>query len=315
MEATTPDTQATAPAPLAELSLDDIIASELTAADAKGAEVVKAEAPAAAEPVNTEATPGAEATAAPATAESEATAEPAPTKADDITAARVRKMLDKLDERVAALNERETRIAEREQSTGAEMLAELLRAPKATLAKFGKSIDDLIDSSLAEGKAPAAKAEDDADPRLTALEKRIEARERAEAEARSQAQIDARKAEIHREIAASKKFPAINESKRADLVTDYMIEYHAAHGKPISWDKAAATVESDLTGLGIAVAKKLGWSAPAKAAPAPAATPPADRPGTVSIGGEQRSAAPTTGEEPTDPDRLMEFLVAQAGLK
>jgi len=301
------DTTTETPAsPAPELSLDEIVAQELSAADGAGDAVVQ-------EPVKTDAQGGTDAsgthtaddagsTPAPATEE---TTEPTEAPADDVTAARVRKMLAAVEEREAALNEREGKSA-------ADILGELLKNPKAFLAKHGRSIDDVIDASIAEGKGPEPATEDD---RVTALEKRLAAAEKAEQDRATAAQnaakdaaIAARKNEIHGEVSRSTKFPLINETKRQSAVTDFMIEYHSIHGKAISWEKAADMVEKDLGGLGIAAAKKLGWQAP------PAKAEAKDRPGTVSIGGDQRTAAPTTGDEPEDPHKLMEYLVKQSGL-
>jgi len=300
----TPTPAADAASP--DLSLDQIIASELQAADAAGAPVVKEDTKASTEAIPPDPAPAGEPPAEekpPVEAPAPDADEPAPA-ADEVTARRVRTMLAKLEEREKALAERESQGSE-------SLLSELLKSPKALLAKYGKSIDDVIDASLAEGKDPPAATADD-NPRLTALERRIEERERAEKQAAVDQAIANRKAEIHREISGSTKYPVINEAKRHGLVTDYMIEFNAVHGKPISWDRAAAAIEKDLTGLGIAVAKKLGWSAPAAAAPA--AAPSKDRPGTQTIAGSQRDTAPSQGDEPEDPEQLMKFLVAQAGL-
>lgn len=295
------ETPAAAPEPVAsaasppgeagELSLDQIIASAITDAPAPAVET-----PAATPAAETPATPAAE--AAP---ETETPAEDKP--ADDVTAARVRKML-------ADVEKREQALTAREQSTAAAFIAEFLKSPKAALAKHGKSIDDVIDASLAEGAAPAAPVEED---RLTALEKRIEAREQAEKQARHDAMVANRKAEIHRDvIAAAAKFPVLAEVKRPDLVTDFMQGYYEAHGKPCTWEFAAAKLESDLTGTGIAAAKKLGWAPPAKATPA-AAAPAAERPGTVSIGGAQSAGPSGTPDLPEDPEQLLRHLVAING--
>jgi hypothetical protein len=284
-----------------ELSLDQIVAAELAAADAAGAAVVQEPPKAATE------TPPVEGAPAPDAPPVEGEPPPEADKpVDDVTARRVRAMLAKHEARDAELAAREATIAARETQGHESILADLLKNPKALLAKYGKSIDDVIDASIAEGKAPPV-AEADDNPRLTALEKRIADRETAE----RQATVNAKIAEIQREITASPKYPLINQAKSASLVTDYMLEYHATHGKAISWDKAAAAVEADLTGMGIAAAKKLGW-APPDAKPAAAAVPP--RADTPSIGGSARDAAPTTGDEPEDPEKLMKFLVAQAGL-
>lgn len=294
METPTTETPAAVSAPV-ELSLDEIVAAELKAADATGTPVVP--------PVKAEGTE--EKPAEPATEEKPAeTTEAAPAEApaeeekpDDISARRVRTMLAELETRKTALDERE-------RTLGRTLIDELRRAPKATLAKFGTDLDQLIDSSIAEGKGETPAAEAAPNP----LEERLTRLESLE----QQKAIDNRKAEIKRDLtAAASKFPIASE--RADDVLDYMIEHHEKHGQPISWDKAAAAVEKGLTGIGIAVAKKLGWSAPAAKTPA---VPTKDRPGTTSIGGSQREAAPPTSEaEPEDPEKLLQYLVAQAGLK
>lgn len=295
----TPSTQ-----PVAEPSLDDIVAQELASAEAAGTDVVKdGDQPAqgGSEPDGAHTADPAGSTPAPATGDTAAEPASEEPKADDVTAARARRMLAKIEEREAAL-------AAREAELSGSVLDALLKNPKAWLARHGKTIDEVIDASIAEGKAPEAAQPDD---RLTALERRLEEREQADVAARQQAAIDGRKAEIHRAIKGSDKFPLIGEADRAADVTDFMIEYHSIHGKPISWERAAAMIEADLRTTGEKLAKKLGWAAPAKAAPAAA---PKDRPGTVSLSGDQRTAAPTSPEEPEDPEKLMSFLVKQAGL-
>lgn len=296
-------TTETPAAPVPELSIDEIVAQELSAAEGSGDTVVQEEAPKTDEQGGSDASGAhtaddAGSTPAPATETTEA-------PADDVSAARARKML-------AAVEEREAALKEREGQSSADLLGELLKNPKAFLAKHGKSIDDVIDASIAEGKAPEPATEDD---RVTALERRIAAAEKAEQDriaaaknAEADRAIAARKTEIHGEVARSTKFPLINETKRQTAVTDFMVEYHSIHGKAIPWEKAAELVEKDLGGLGIAAAKKLGWQAP------PEKTEAKDRPGTVSISGDQRTAAPTTGDEPEDPHKLMAYLVKQAGL-
>lgn len=304
MEAAT-ETPAAAPEPVAnaasppaatgdagELSLDQIIAAGLTEAAA-----APEPAPASTETVVTAATDD---TPTPVQKPPETPAEEAP-PADDVSAARARRILSDVEKREQAL-------VAREASMEADIIARLLIAPKATLAKHGKHIDDIIDSSLAEGAPAAAEPEED---RLTKLEKRVEAREQAEKQARHDALVANRKAEIHRDVlAAAAKFPVLAEVKRPDLVTDFMAGYYEAHGKPCTWEFAAGKLEADLTGTGIAAAKKLGWAPPAKAAaPAPAA----ERTGTVSIGGAQAEGVTPTSTLPEDPEQLLKHLVAING--
>jgi hypothetical protein len=303
---TTPETPA-AQAP--ELSLEDIVSSEIAKAEATGQPVVAADA----KPADENKTPAEETTAEPAVAAKTDEAPAEEPKPDEISAARARKILEKVEERIAAVEARERQLTEREAGGVQGMLSELLRAPKAFLAKHGKHIDDLIDASVSEGTVEVPDKDDN--PRLTALEKRIEARERAEQEAQHQAQVDAIKAKIHAEVKAAGKYPLITEAGRAEDVTDFMVEYHAIHGKPISWDRAAFLVEQDLRRTVEKGAAKLGWKQAEAAKPAAQAAAK-DRPGTTSIGGAQSTSAVSSSPAlPDDPDQLLSFLVKDAQQK
>lgn len=292
----TPTTEAPVTSAPADLSLADIIASAVAEADAAGAETVVTEVP------ETGDTPAA-GTPASDEPEKEEVSPPADDKpADDVSAARARKILAKAEEREAGLDKREAAILVREQSAAADMIAELAKAPKAFLAKHGKSIDDLIDASIAEGKveAPEPRAAESAE--VAELKRRLDARERADADARVVTAVNARMAEIHGAIAASKSFPLVNELKRASVVTDVMLAYHEQHGKPISWDRAAALVEADLKAI-------RGTSA----APAPAATP-TPRPGTTTLAGATATTAQVDDDAPEDPRQLIAFYAKKAGV-
>lgn len=299
------ETPAVTEAPSVDISLDDIIAQATTAAESAGTPVI------ADEEVKDPAGTQEPAEAAPAT-DGDTAAEPATSegpKADEITTARARKILQAAEELQAKFDARDRELTQREQAGMRGMVEELLKAPKAFLAKHGRHIDDLIDASVAEGKPEVAAAEDD-NPRLTALEKRLEAKEREEQATKNQAAIDTRVREIHSEVKASAKFPLINEAGRASDVTDYMVEYHRVHGKPITWDRAAFLIEQDLKRTGEKVAAKLGWK-PAEA-PRPVA-PPVARVGTQSIGGAQTASAGESADVlPEDPDDLLKTLVAKA---
>lgn len=282
--------------PAAEPSIDEIVTAALAEAEKAGTPVVTDEAkPAEAAPA-----------AAPTTETPPVAEEP---KGDEITAARARQILAKAEERIAQLDAREQVITAREAAGVRNMLAELLKAPKSFLAKHGAHIDDLIDASVAEGKVDAPEPQDEADRRLTAIEQRLKDREAEELAAQNQKLIDDKIAAIHRDVKANPKFSAINEGDRAGLVTDFMLDYHREHGKPIAWDKAAAMVEADLRGLVEKIAPKLGFTKPAAA---PAAGAPAERPGTTSIGGSQNDAASKDDELPEDPNVLMDYLVKRA---
>lgn len=275
----------------ADLSLSDIIANAVAEADAAGAETVVDEAPKTGDAPATEAP----AETTPATEETP----PADDKpADDVTAARVRKMLAKVEEREAA-------VLAREQRQASDLVAEMVKSPKAFLAKHGRSIDDVIDASIAEGKGEPAPAADESSE-VAELRKRLDAREAREAAERNDAAIKTRTAEIHRDIAAaSTKFPLVNELKRHGVVTDVMVAYHQEHGKPISWDRAAALVEADLKAI---------RGTTAAAAPAATATTPTPRPGTTTLAGDTRTAAQVDGDEPDDPRQLIAFFARKAGV-
>lgn len=283
--------------PAVEQSIDEIVTAALAEAEKTGTPVVT-------EGETKPAETPAPAAAAPAT-ETPAAEEPA---GDDISAARARQILAKVEERVAAVEAREAELTARESAGLRSMLSELLKAPKAFLAKHGAHIDDLIDASVAEGKVEAP-AETDDNPRLTAIERRLEQKEADEKAAENQRLIDDKIAAIQRDVKANPKFTAINEGDRAGLVTGFMLDYHREHGKAISWDKAAAMVEADLRGLVEKVAPKLGW---AKAEAAKPAAAPTARAGTTSIGGSQSEAASSEDELPEDPTVLMDFLVKRA---
>lgn len=285
-------------APAAEPSIDEIVTAALAEAEKAGTPVVTDEE----KPAET-----APAAAAPKTETPPVAEEP---KGDEITAARARQILAKAEERIAQLDAREQEITAREAAGVRNMLAELLKAPKSFLAKHGAHIDDLIDASVAEGKVEAPEPQDEADRRLTAIEQRLKDREAEELAAQNQKLIDDKIAAIHRDVKANPRFSAINEGDRAGLVTDFMLDYHREHGKPIAWDKAAAMVEADLRGLVEKIAPKLGFTKAEAAKPAAAA--PAERPGTTSIGGSQNDAASKDDELPEDPNVLMDFLVKRA---
>lgn len=299
MDVNTGPASDSAPAP--ELSIDEIVTAALKDAENAGTPVVADDTPAATT------APASAAPAGDAPTETPAAEEP---KGDEISAARARKILEAATERQAQLDAREAQITAREAQGMADMLAQLLKAPKSFLAKHGKHIDDLIDASVAEGKGEPAEAEP-VDPRITALEERINRREADEAARANQALIDNRKAEIHNAVkSAAGKFPLLAKTDRAQTVTDFMVEYHGIHGKPIAWDKAAALVEADLKALVEKGAESLGWTKPAAKTDPPA---PAARANTTSLSGPASTAAPTTDEElPEDPTVLMDYLVKRA---
>jgi hypothetical protein len=287
---------ATTPAPatpeVVDVSLDSIVGEALKAAADSGVEVMdgqppkpEAEAPAADAPVPAEA-PAETPEAAPA-------ADPAPDP--EPSAAEARRIL-------AAAERTKAEATQMVERATAELLSGLKKNPKATLAKLGMTVDDVIDASLDEGDAPApAKPapETDLDRRVKALEEREQ-----------RLAIDTRKAEIRRDIAADKRFVAINAAGETETVLGFMESYFAKHGQPIPWAKAAQMVEDQLRGSATKVSKALGAFS---ATPAPA---PAARPGTQTLTNDTvRNSPPSADEDPTrdmSPDRAIAYLVEHA---
>jgi hypothetical protein len=281
-----------APAASAEtvdVSLDSIVADVLASAEAAGTAVVakpEGDVPAAEPAPGTEtpAAPSADPTAAPV-AEPPAT-NPAP------DAAAARKIL-------AAAERKEADARGMVERATVDLTHGLRSAPKATLAKLGLTLDELIDAHLAEGDAPAgasaAAPQNDLERKVAAMEERD-----------LQRQVDARKAEVRATVLADARFPTIRQKNGADIVVDFMVEYHATHGAPISWDRAATIVERDLRGL--------AGSPPAAARPVAPAAPA--RAATDTLRNDQiRTAPPADEEDPTvsmDPDRAMKWLVEHA---
>lgn len=206
----------------------------------------------------------------------------------------------------AILRDAEKKLAEAKGLTAKsekEFFAELLKSPKAALAKHGKTVDDLIDSSLAEEgtPTPAGEAKDERDERIAKLEQRLAQRDEQE----QQARVDAKVSQIHADIAKDARFPTVNARNASGVVTDYMFEHFAQHGTAISWEKAATVVENDLRGP----APK---AAPAPVAAAPAAT--AVRPAApTTLTGEARDYVPPDESQiPKDPQRALEYIVRHA---
>lgn len=263
--------------PAAELSVDALLA----AAIAENPDAITI----------TEDPPGGEPAAAPtapaAPAAPAAAAAPVvePPKEDDLSVARARAIL-------AAAKKTEDAAKETVASFTQTAISRLKTNPKAWLAEHGLSIDDVIDASIAEG---AVKPPTEPD-RITQLEKRINDQQAAN----DQARLDVAIANTKAAVAADARFPTVNAKGHQQLVVDFMIEYHAEHGKPIPWDKAAALLEADLAPL-----------APAPKPAANAAVPPPVRAGSQTLTAKDSTnyVAPA-GELPEDPDKLLKFLVA-----
>jgi antitoxin component of MazEF toxin-antitoxin module len=204
----------------------------------------------------------------------------------DVSAVRARAML-------AAAKETERAAEEKVANATASFATRLRSNPKALLAELGLSIDDVIDASIAEGAVAAPQKPSEVDE----LRKRLDDMQNA----RDQERLDTAIANTKAAVAADARFPTVNAKGHQQLVVDFMIEYHAQHGKPITWDKAAALIEADL--------------APPKA-PAPktqpnVAVPTPARPGTTTLTAKDSSNyVPPAGELPEDPDKLLKFLVA-----
>lgn len=210
--------------------------------------------------------------------------EPPKEPESDLSVARARAIL-------AAAKKTEDAAKEREATFTASVATRLKTNPKALLAELGLSIDDVIDASIAEG-AVAAVTEPD---RITQLEKRINDQQAAA----DQARLDVAIANTKAAVSADARFPTVNAKGHQQLVVDFMIEYHAEHGKPIPWDKAAALLEADLAPL-----------APPKPAANVAVPPPARAGSQTLTAKDSTNYVPPAGELPEDPDKLLKFLVA-----
>jgi hypothetical protein len=297
-----------------DVDLSSIVSDVLSAADAEGVETVMADgAPETIEEItidgNDEAAIakelGLEAetteTPAPAAEAAHVAETPAATPEETVAAARARKIL-------AAATEKETAARTMVETFQRDFASGLKTNPKAMLAKLGLDIDTLIDASIAEGKLPEVQAPD----RVTALEERLAARENAETEAQLNRLIEEKRAAVK----ADPRFPTINAAGKQALVTDFMLEYHAVHKVPISWDKAATLIENDLRSLSGTPAPKPAPTpskVPAKG-PSKETKPAQQRPGSTTLANtEVRSYTPPADELlPTDPDKLLKYLVEHA---
>lgn len=290
-------------APAADLSLDAIVSEALSAAAAEGRDVMDGQPPkpaAAASPDDAPAPSGDAPAGDPAAeappAEGGAPAADAPAADPEPTAAEARRIL-------AAAERMKLEASQVVQRATAELLEGLRTRPKATLAKLGLTVDDVIDKSLDEGDAPApAKTEPQSD-----LEKRIARIEMREKEL----ELNTARENVRTQIRGDKRFAAINAAGEHDTVIGFMESYFQKHGSPIPWAKAAQMVETQLR----ETATKVGTALGAFTAPKPggAAAAPAARPGTSTLRNDAvRDTPPSADEDPTrdmSPDRAIAYLV------
>jgi hypothetical protein len=264
----------------ADLTVDQLLAAAIEANP--GAIII--EDPAAGEgaaPIGEPPAPGEAPAVTPPVAE-----EPKAEPEADISVVRARAML-------AAAKETERAAAERVANFEADTVAQLKAGPKAWFAKRGMTIDEVIDASIAEGAVAAPEKPNE----VTELRKRLDDMQTA----RDQERLDAAIASTKAAVSADARFPTINAKGHQGLVVDFMIEYHATHGKPITWDRAAALIEADLAPP----------PAPAAKPAASVAVPPPARPGTTTLTAKDSSNyVPPAGDLPEDPDKLLKFLVA-----
>ncbi|HWQ02642.1 MAG TPA: hypothetical protein VN449_11100, partial [Gaiellaceae bacterium] len=228
-------------------------------------------------------TPVGDAPAAPAPVTEPPAAETEP----DVSVARARAILK-------AARETEEAAKAREANFTSTVATRLRSNPKALLAELGLTIDEVIDASIAEGAVAAPAA---VDP-IAELRARLDAREAAE----DQRRLDEAITKTKDAVKADSRFPTVNAKGHQGLVVDFMIEYHAQHGKPIPWDKAAALIEADLAPP----------AAPAKPAANVAVPTPTPRPGTQTLTArDSTNYVPPAGDLPEDPDKLLKLLVSQ----
>lgn len=273
-------TETQAAAATGDESIDAIVAAELESAAAAGTDVVP--------PVEKDG----DEPAAPVVAANPAEPKPAADADKETTAADARKL-------VAQAERLKAQAAADFDKFKTDFYADLTKNPKAALAKLGaKTIDDLIDASIAEGEVKTPTESD----KLSAIDKRL-----ADIEAREQQiKVDTLVRGIHGAL-TPEKFPTIAAKKSQGLVTDFMQEYFQKHGKPIHWEKAAKIVEADLREFAGTPAKS---AAPA-AKPA-AAAPVRDVHGTLE-NSEQRTTVQTEDDklQGMSPDKLLEHLVTK----
>ena len=290
-------TAATTEASDANVSADSILAEALAAMD-KGAETPAeptADGGETAEATSTEETPA------------EPVKEPEPKPDDAVSLAQARKMLAAAQEKERAADAKVAAAEAKLTSAEKTFIESLRKAPKATLAKHGVDMDDLIDASLSEesGTAPAPAAGKPS-PEIAELRQRLERAEKLleqRTEVDQQTKIDAAIARVQADVAKDARFPLINAKGMGSLVTDFMVEYHQIHGKPVSWDRAAQIVEADLA--------KLTGGAPKAPAPKPAVAPAAKPAASTTLtNSDVRTAVPSTEDDlPSDPDKMLAALV------
>ncbi len=202
---------------------------------------------------------------------------------------------------LAAAAKAQAKAGEMAKKATGDLIAEFKASPSKFLERAGMSVDDFLIAAAGEGEPAKPATETD---RIAALEKRLadsekankdaeEKRQKADSDAKDAAHVEGLKAKIHADVkAAAAKFPRITRGDAAGLVTDTMLAYHAKHGTPLSWDKAAEQVEGYLASL-----------AGEEAKPSKAAAPFAPRPGTKTLTNDATREAPPTDEGLSmDPD-------------
>lgn len=170
-----------------------------------------------------------------------------------------------IEQRLRAIEE-QSKAKEAELTSKLVDPARLKREPLKVLEETGLTFQQLAEMVLNEGKPTAemliSEKEKAFDAKIKAVEAKLEAKEKAEAEARLQAQIDGFKAQIKTSIANNAtEYELINANQAYDLVYEVIEAHHArtaaesddGQGEILDTDTAARAVEEHL----LAEAKKV----------------------------------------------------------
>lgn len=211
---------------------------------------------------------------------------------------------------VAAANRTLARARHKERAGVEQIVAGLKSKPLETLRLLGVPIGDVLQSGEREGEPEQPLT---VEQRMEKLETELRASRQRETEAAEQARIDAqlteKRAEITRDLkAAEKDFPLINRGEAFDLVTDTMVEYYRIHGTRTTPAAAAKVVEDYLQKLSGGAAPSGAATSDGKPKPAP------QRQGSTTLGNHTRNVAPAGDDWPDDIEARMALAAKELGL-
>lgn len=133
-------------------------------------------------------------------------------------------------------------------------LAKAQKEPLTALEALGVSYEELSIAQLNDGKPGADLAIRKAEEKIAALEAKIEAEKKAEAEKAKAQQTEAEKATLarwhetttKRVVAAGEKYELVNALGYASEVGKMIEEHYDATGEEVSWEAAAEKLEAHL---------------------------------------------------------------------